>query len=374
MTATAIAERLGSLPPILVADRIDRLRERFDAVGIDAFVVTARANIRWLTGFTGSAGLVVVTSDDMVLITDARYTQQAEEQLAASGAPSRLEITSTAQREIVTASVGAASRIGLEADHVTWSAQQRYAHEWFAHRSLVATTDLVERLRRRKDAAEMARMELAAHIADTALADIRHRLLERPTEEEFAAELDATMRALGASRPSFETIVASGPNAAKPHARPGRRRLGDGDLVILDFGCVVDGYCSDMTRTVAIGEIDATAQRMFDVVTAANAAGVAAVRAGVPAADVDAAARGVIAAEGWADAFAHGTGHGVGLDIHEAPRLGSTSRDVLEVGDVVTVEPGVYLPAHGGARMEDSLLVTDDGCAVLTHSTKSPLP
>lgn len=374
MTASAIADRLASLPTITVGARVERLRGRLADESLDAILVTAHSNIRWLTGFTGSAGLVVLTSDDLLLVTDGRYTEQAAEQLAAAGASARLEITSTAQRELVGTAVGPARRIGLEADHVVWSAQRRYAQEWFPDRELVATTGLVERLRRRKDGAELARMELAATIADTALADVRHRLVEMPTEEEFAAELDAMMRALGASRPSFETIVASGPNGAKPHARPGPRRLRDGDLVILDFGCVVDGYCSDMTRTIAIGEVDETSARLLEVVTAANAAGVAAVRAGAVASEVDAAARSVIADAGWAEAFTHGTGHGVGLDIHEAPRLGATSHDVLEVGDVVTVEPGVYLPAHAGARMEDSVVVTADGCAVLTHSTKSPHP
>jgi len=374
MTATAIASRLASLPAIAVADRVTRLRERMSAERLDALIVTAPSNIRWLTGFTGSAGLVALTSDDMVLVTDARYTEQAAEQLTAVGAPSRIEITSVAQRAIVVDTVGEVSRIGLESEHVTWSAQRRYATEWFDGRDLVATAGLVEGLRRRKDASELARMELAALIADTALADIRHRLLEQPTEQEFAVELDTMMRSLGATRPSFETIVASGPNAAKPHARPSSRRLTDGDLVILDFGCVVDGYCSDMTRTVAIGDIDERSQRLLDVVTAANAAGVATVRAGVAASAVDTAARSVIVDAGWGDEFAHGTGHGVGLDIHEAPRVGSSSAEVLEIGDVVTVEPGVYLPGHGGARMEDSVVVTADGCTVLTHTTKSPQP
>ena len=374
MTATAIADRLASLPAIAVADRVARLRRRMADDHLDALVVTAPSNIRWLTGFTGSAGLVALTFDDMVLVTDARYTEQAHEQLGSVGAPSRIEITSVAQRSIVVSAVGAAGRIGLESDHVTWSAQRRYADEWFDGRELVPTVGLVEGLRRRKDVAELARMELAALIADTALADIRHRLVEQPTEQEFAVELDTTMRSLGATRPSFETIVASGPNAAKPHARPGPRRLSEGDLVIVDFGCVVDGYCSDMTRTVALGDVDARSQRLLEVVTAANAAGVAAVRAGVAAAAVDTAARSVIVDAGWGDEFAHGTGHGVGLDIHEAPRVGASSAEVLEVGDVVTVEPGVYLPGHGGARMEDSVVVTADGCTVLTHTTKSPRP
>jgi Xaa-Pro aminopeptidase len=217
-------------------------------------------------------------------------------------------------------------------------------------------------------------MELAAAIADAALADRRSSLLDGLSEAEFALQLDATMRRYGASGTSFETIVASGPNGAMPHARPTDRRMREGDLVVLDFGCIVDGYCSDMTRTVALGEIDGTSQRMLEVVTAANAAGVAAVRAGATCSEIDEAARSVIAEAGWLEAFTHGTGHGVGLDIHEAPRVAGTSTDTLLPGDVVTVEPGVYLPAHGGVRMEDSVVVTPEGCRPLTHTTKSPIP
>jgi Xaa-Pro aminopeptidase len=257
---------------------------------------------------------------------------------------------------------------------VSWSAQRRYAEEWFDGSELVATVGIVESLRRTKDVAELARMEAAAAIADAALAEIRPQLAEGPTEADFAFELDAVMCRLGASGPSFETIVASGPNSARPHARPTERRLEVGDLVVLDFGSVVDGYCSDTTRTVAIGEVDEVCTRMLEVVTAANAAGVAAIGPGVAAADVDAAVRAVVADAGWADAFVHGTGHGVGLDIHEAPRVSASSDDVLAVGDVVTVEPGVYLPAHGGVRVEDSVVVTPDGCRPLTHTTKSPAP
>ena len=261
---------------------------------------------------------------------------------------------------------------GLEADHISWSAQRRYATEWFTGRTLVPTTALVEALRRHKDAGELARIESAARIADEALDLMRPRLLERPTELEFARELDLTMRMLGATKPSFETIVASGPNSSRPHARPSARVISEGDLVVIDFGAVVDGYCSDMTRTLAVGEVSDTALRMLEVVTAAQAAGVASVRPGIAAREVDAACRAVIAEAGWADAFSHGTGHGVGLDIHEAPGVGSTSDATLVVGDVLTVEPGVYLPDHGGVRVEDTVVVTADGCRPLTHSTKDP--
>ena len=370
----SFAEQIAALPPMRVDARVTALRHSLIDVSIDALLVTASSNIRYLTGFTGSAGIVVVTGQDMILVTDGRYTEQAADQLAASSAPCRLEITSTEQRSIVGSALVGTRRLGLEADHVTWSTQRRYAEEWFPDLEVCATSGLVERLRRTKDDAELARMELAAAIADAALAEHRSELSDGPTEAEFALGLDSTMRRFGASSTSFETIVASGPNGAKPHARPTDRRIGDGDLVVVDFGCIVDGYCSDMTRTVAIGDIDDTCTLMLEVVTAANAAGVAAVRAGASASDVDAAARAVISDAGWASAYTHGTGHGVGLDIHEAPRVAATSTDTLSSGDVVTVEPGVYLPAHGGVRMEDSVVVTPDGCRVLTHTTKSPTP
>jgi Xaa-Pro aminopeptidase len=171
--------------------------------------------------------------------------------------------------------------------------------------------------------------------------------------------------------PSFETIVASGPNGAKPHHHPARRRIDPGELVVVDFGAQVDGYCSDMTRTLCVGEpASETARRMVEVVAESQRAGVAAVRAGIEAKSVDEACRSLIADAGWADAFLHGTGHGVGLEIHEAPRVGSTSTDTLATGYVVTVEPGVYLPEYGGVRIEDTVVVEDDGCRVLTNASK----
>ena len=372
-TIDSIRERFAALPSVEVDRREDAVRSASSAL-VDALVVTTPANIRWLTGFTGSAGIVLVTDDDIMLITDGRYTEQAAEQLARSGSGARLEISSTGQAEIAARFVGDRRRIGLEADHVTWSAQRRYGDQWFARSELVPTSGLIERLRRSKDPAELARIELAAMIADASLATHRCALLDGPTELEFARSLDATMIELGASGTSFETIVASGPNGAMPHARPTDRRIGSGDLVVIDMGCIVDGYCSDMTRTLAVGPIDEVQERMLATVTSAKASGVAAVRAGAEGSTVDGAARSVIDDAGWGSAFSHGTGHGVGLDIHESPRLGSTSSDVLVVGDVVTVEPGVYLPGHGGVRIEDLVVVTDDGCRVLTGTPVSPIP
>jgi Xaa-Pro aminopeptidase len=374
-----LVAQLASLPPVEHLARVDALRAGLDGAGCDALVLTHLTNVRWLTGFTGSAALVVVTSDALVFVTDGRYTDQAERQLDAAGlgggaGGTRIEIASAGQQRVVATALRGRGRIGLEAEHVSWAAQRRYDTEWFADAEVVATVGLVEDLRITKDDAELARMEAAAAVADAALAALRPSLLDGPTEAEFGLELDTTMRRFGASGPSFETIVASGPNGAMPHARPSTRRIAEGDLVVLDFGAVVDGYCSDMTRTLMVGEPTDTQARMLDVVTRAQAAGVAAVGPGVAAREVDAACRAVIAEAGWADAFSHGTGHGVGLDIHEAPRVGTTSDATLAPRQVVTVEPGVYLPEHGGVRVEDSLIVTADGSRPLTHTPKRTDP
>ncbi len=356
-----------------VAARIPRLRRAWDDAGCDALLLTRMVNIRYLTGFTGSAALVLVLPDEVVLVTDGRYRDQSAEQLAATGVEARIEVglTGGAQREALQAAAAGIRRLGLEADDVTWSQQRRFAGEWFAEAELVPTEGLVEELRRVKDEGEIARMAEAARIADAALAAVRPRLAEGVTERDVALALDFEMRRLGAEGSSFETIVASGPNGAKPHHRPGDRRIGPGELVVIDFGSIVDGYCSDMTRTVCVGDpSSATARRMVEVVAESQRAGVEAVRAGIDGKAVDEVCRNVIAEAGWADAFLHGTGHGVGLEIHESPRVSSASSDTLLAGHVVTVEPGVYLSDHGGVRIEDTVVVTDDGCRILTNAPK----
>jgi Xaa-Pro aminopeptidase len=265
-------------------------------------------------------------------------------------------------------------RLGLEAEQVSWAAQQRYAADWFAGTELVATSGLVETLRVVKDVGEVARIEAACAIADDALATVAPLLEDGPTETAFALALDTEMRRRGADDISFETIVASGPNGSRPHHSPGPRQVERGDLVVIDFGALVDGYHSDMTRTIAVGgpeALDDTQRRMVDVVRASQAAGVAAVRAGAPTKDVDAACREIITAAGWGEQFVHGTGHGVGLDIHEEPRVSAVVDAMLAPGHVVTVEPGVYLPGHGGVRIEDTVVVTESGCRALTRAPKS---
>lgn len=356
-----------------VGGRIPRLRAAFGDAGCDALLVTRLVNIRYLTGFTGSAALLLVRPDDLVFVTDGRYRDQSALELGGAGVEARIRIALTAgtQKEFLQEETAGVARLGLEAAAVTWAQQRKFDGEWFPDAELIPTEGLVEELRKVKDAGEVDRMAEAARIADEALARVRHRLAEGPTEEEFALELDFEMRRGGASGPSFETIVASGPNGAKPHHRPSSRRIGPGELVVVDFGATVDGYCSDMTRTLCVGEpASATARRMVDVVAESQRAGVKAVRAGVEGKAVDEACRTIIGDAGWADAFLHSTGHGVGLEIHEDPRVASTSTDTLVTGHVVTVEPGVYLPEHGGVRIEDTMVVTDEGCLVLTNATK----
>ncbi len=360
-----------SLPTMDIRGRTGRLREQFEHAGVDALLVTFLPNVRYLAGFSGSAAMLLVTGDAVVFTSDGRYRTQATEQLVAAGVDAAIEIGATVaeQRSALARALDPGVRVGLEAHAVTWS-QQRALAETFEGHDLVPTEGLVERLRRVKEPGEVARIRAACAIADDALASMLPRLFDELPERDFALELEIEMRTRGASGNSFDPIVASGPNGALPHARPSSRQIGRGELVVIDFGCVVDGYCSDMTRTVSAGDPGADARQLWDVVRESQSAGRDAVRAGAECAAVDRACRDVIAAAGWADAFVHGTGHGVGLEIHEAPRVAASARDTLEPGSVVTVEPGVYLPGVGGVRIEDTVVVTPDGSYPLTAFPK----
>ncbi|MHB8329398.1 MAG: M24 family metallopeptidase [Acidimicrobiales bacterium] len=354
-----------------VDSRLQRVRPLLGGAEVDALLVTDPANVRYLTGFSGSAAVVLVTADEALLTTDGRYRTQAAEQLAASGAGRGVDLAVggvQAQCDAVASMVerAAVRRLGLEAESITWAAQRRWV-EALRGVEPVPTAGVVEGLRQVKDDAELARIQHAAAIADAALGEVLPLLGQGRTEAEVALALDFAMRRLGAEDRAFETIVASGPNAAKPHARPGLRAIGPGDPVVVDFGAMFDGYRSDMTRTFCVGgDPGPELARVFDVVASAQAAGVSAVRAGVVSGDVDRICRERISEAGWADTFEHGTGHGVGLDIHESPSVGPGTTAILASGFVVTVEPGVYIAGVGGVRVEDTVVVTDHGCRVLT--------
>lgn len=367
------AETRAHLRRIDVGHREQALVDCLADDHLDALVVTNLSNIRWLTGFAGSNATVVAASDGQVtLLTDNRYADRAPRELA--------EVASTASVDVGPADLGpslrtalaAARRVGLEADHVSWNQHRRFAQDWLPDHELAPSSGLIEGLRSVKDHAEIDRIEAAAAIVDRALSDVVAALLEQPTEREFARILDAAIRAGGADDLGFDTIVASGPNGAIPHHAPGDRTIGRGDLVIVDVGAMVDGYRSDMTRTFCVGELSAEQRRHYQVVADAQQAGVDAMVEGVRTAAVDAAARAVIGDAGWGDRFTHGTGHGVGLDIHELPRVAHDAADEYRIGTVATVEPGVYLPGVAGVRVEDTCVVTESGARRLTGFPKAP--
>jgi Xaa-Pro aminopeptidase len=349
------------------------VRERFNKA--EALLISDLDNIRWLTGFTGSNGWVLLTPGEVVLVTDGRYGVQATAQLADAGVDGRVIVglSNQALLDALALEVAAFPSVGFESAHVTYEQFQRL--EALLTPSLVPVSGLVEAERRRKDQGEIDRMGEACRIADLALSEVAGKL-EGRTEAEVRNHLEIRMRELGADGPSYETIVATGPvNAARPHHRPTGTVIEAGHTVIIDVGALYDGYHSDMTRTYFVGEPTSRQLELYEVVLAAQCAGVAAVEVGISSAELDAVCRDVITEAGYGEWFTHGTGHGVGLLIHEEPFINRTGDLKLQVGDVVTVEPGVYREGFGGIRVEDLVVVTDNGCRVLTASPKdSPCP
>ena len=354
-----------NLPPIGYATRPAAVREALDGATL---LVSAPSNVRWLTSFGGSLGWGIIGPDRFALVTDGRYAERASADLAAAGLDAEIIVGTTRPeiREHVVAAAGAGP-VRAEAGHLTHAAWLDLAKDL----DLEPDHRTVTRLRRVKDEGELARMARAAAIADDALTMVVPMLADTPTEADVRDELEQRMRRLGADGPSYDTIVASGPdNAARPHHQTGRRTIVEGDTVIIDVGALVDGYHSDMTRTFVVGEPTIEQRDIYELVLAAQLAGLAAIAPGAGARDVDAACRDLFADAGYADWFIHGTGHGVGLDIHEDPFSSTVSTDELLLGDVVTVEPGLYRSGFGGVRIEDLVAVTGDGGRRLTHLSK----
>ncbi len=364
----------GVLPPMDRAGRLDRARRAFDEHGVDAALITTPVNVRWLTGFTGSNGRLLIDADGAVLYTDGRYTEQSASELAAGGVDGLVTVHDAApdgQRHMAER-VGNAT-VGFEAGNVS-VADHGQLTESLEDATLEPLGPVIAELRQIKDVGERARLERAAAIADTALASRLGALAPGVTERDFQLDLDRAMLDLGADALSFETIVASGPNSALPHARPSNRPFEDGDLVVIDFGAGVDGYGSDMTRTFCIGEPSERQLDLYDAVHQAQAAGKSAVRDGVDERSIHETCAGVLDERGYGDAFIHGTGHGIGLEIHEQPILSPRSVGILRAGLIVTVEPGAYLTGFGGVRVEDSVVVTASGCEPITHAPKGLVP
>ncbi len=361
------------------------VRRAIEALTLDALIVTAPANIRYLSNHAGSAGILVMTADGLHLLIDSRYQEAVRLlQTTPSACPSLKiwRVAGSYDEALLDclAQIGVAA-VGFEASHLTVA-----RHDWLRRTAtarqlrfaLRSTDGVVERARLVKDRMEVAALREAAHrltpVADAAFSMVRPGVSERA----IAARIEAALREQGFERPAFDTIVASGPNSALPHYRAGDRLLVQGDLVVLDFGGVLDGYCSDLTRTVAVAPVSADAQRICAAVREAQQAAIDAVKPGVATTDVDRAARRVLEAHGLGEAFGHGTGHGLGLDVHEEPRVTRPRADVapvaLEPGMVFTIEPGAYLPGWGGVRIEDDVLVTDHGCEVLTSVSYALIP
>ena len=364
--------------PLRVDGRVQTVAQRIgETYSATAMVVSSSENIRYLTGFTGSAGVLICRQDDSVLVTDGRYAEQAHAQIRDSGADVRIveARTAAATLEAVASELMLNALCVCEASDLSVETHARYVAA--LNTELLPAVGVVEELRRTKTEAEIERMAFAAETADKALSDVRDLLVrsmsEPVTERDVRDELEYRMRRHGADGPSYETIVATGNNAAKPHHRPTEQLLREGDSVVIDVGGLVDGYHSDMTRTYLLGAVDPVLQTMFDVVSESQSQGVAAVRAGVLPSEIDRICREWITEAGFGPEFVHGTGHGVGLQIHESPWLRAQSNEPLRDGEVVTVEPGVYRVGLGGVRIEDLLLVRAAGSTTLTHTPKDSL-
>jgi Xaa-Pro aminopeptidase len=364
-------------PSRYLSERHAAVRGRFDELAINALVITHPPNIFYLSNHAGSAGVLVLARDAVHLLADFRYAESVERLQASAHACPGLRawpVPSSYDEALLSclAALGLV-RVGFESAHVSVA-----RHDWLRRTlesrqlgiELTAVDGVVEHARIVKDACELQAIRAAA----SQLTDIAGQGITAVgpgvTEREIAAVLENAMRRAGFERIAFDTIVASGPHSALPHYRAGDRRLERGDLVVLDFGGVMDGYCCDLTRTVVIGPPAPDATRIYEAVRDAQAAAIAAVRPGIPASDVDAAARAVLEGRGLGHAFGHGTGHGLGLEVHEDPRVGRARPEmpaaVLRPGMVFTIEPGVYLSGFGGVRIEDDVVVTEHGCEVLT--------
>jgi Xaa-Pro aminopeptidase len=362
--------------------RLDRVQSALRDRSLDALVVSARLNVRYLTGFAGTAGLLVITPARAALVVDRRYALGAREEQRA-GAIADLEVVEVDTRYDLTLAAWLTehelARTGFEAGDVTVAKLQGWQRA-APDLTWVPTERVVEDLRRVKDAWEQDVFRRAARQLDEVAARLPAWIRAGRTEVAVAEDIDAGIRAAGFSGPSFPTIVASGPNSARPHATPGTRALAAGDLVVLDFGGVLDGYCVDLTRMAAVGPVSDAARALYEAVTDAHRAAIDAVRPGVHSSAIDSAARSVLESRGLGQAFLHSTGHGLGLEIHESPRIGRPDGEGagygegaghIEAGMVFTIEPGAYVEGIGGVRLEDDVLVTTTGCEVLTQAPRA---
>jgi Xaa-Pro aminopeptidase len=351
--------------------RVKKLREKMQRHDLDGLLITDPANRRYLSGFTGSTATLLVTADQTMIMVDFRYFERAE--LEAPGWE-QVRVT-TGRREALVDMVRLAGvrRMGIEADHMT-VAQWREAQDDLTEVELVPVKEFVLPIRAIKEEQEIQTIRAAVGCADAAFAHVCQVIRPGMTEREVAWELEKHMREHGASGPSFPFIVGSGPNGAMPHATSSERVIQVGEPIVMDFGAIVDGYCSDITRTVCLGECSERYRDTWQLVLEAHLEAKEGIRPGMTGQEADAIARDLFAKAGFTEAFGHGLGHGVGLNIHEKPFMSRLSKDdVLETGMVLTVEPGLYFSGWGGVRIEDIVIVRQDGVEVLTKAAKEPV-
>ncbi|WP_314581121.1 Xaa-Pro peptidase family protein [Enterococcus gilvus] len=346
--------------------RIEKLRALMKNDGIDAYLVTSPANLRYLTNFTGTAGLAFITLKEAFFITDFRYTEQASEQVQGM---TILQHQGDIVGEVIKLMEREGIRVlGFEDAFVTYAEYSVF--EEVIDAELAPASGLIERLREQKDEGEIAIIEKACAIADEGFDHVLKMIRPGMTEIELANQLDFFMRSLGASGTSFETIVASGLRSALPHGVASEKVIEQGDMITLDFGCVYQGYVSDITRTFAIGDPGQSLKDIYQIVLNAQLKVIEAAQPGVTGAQLDAVARTFISEAGYGDAFGHSTGHGIGMEIHEGPTVSRSNEEALAVGNVITDEPGIYIPGLGGVRIEDDLVIVADGNRLLTLSPK----
>lgn len=346
--------------------RVEKLRKKIQEENLDSFLITSPYNLRYLTNFTGTTGLAVITLEKAFFITDFRYTEQAAAQaqgfeIIKNVGPIFEEVADLVQKEGL-------RELGFE--ETTVSFLEYSVLEEIIDAQLIPISGMIEELREIKDEEEIAIIEKACSIADLAYDHILKMIQPGMTEIEVANQLDFYMRSLGASGVSFETIVASGLRSAMPHGVASKKIIEQGDLITIDFGCYYEGYVSDMTRTFAIGDPGEQLKEIYQIVLEAQLAVLEVAKPGVTGKQLDAVARDYITKHGYGEAFGHSTGHGIGLEIHEGPNVSVRAEKQFVPGNIITDEPGIYLPGIGGVRIEDDLLITSDGNRVLTHSPK----
>lgn len=347
-------------------ERLKNIQEVVRSKGLDALLVSKPENRFYLSGFTGSSGFLVISADEAYLVTDFRYVEQAQQQVECFEViKHETPVFKTINNLLKQLDI---ANLGFEANHLTF--EQYTSFNENLECSLIPEKNIVEELRKVKSAEEVEKIKKAVEISEKAFESILAKIKPGVAEKELALELEFSMKKMGAESLSFDIIVASGKRSSLPHGRAADKKIEEGDLITFDFGCKYDGYCSDMTRTVVLGKPSEEQENIYYTVLSAQQKALQYIKAGMKAAEIDSIAREVITCAGYGDYFGHGLGHGVGLEIHEAPRLSKEGDETLQPGMVVTIEPGIYIPDFGGVRIEDLVVITENGCNNLNTFTK----